>query len=271
MRTTRKMFTVVAATTLSLTATAAMADVVYNDLDDSVDTTAETMTLQYDATPPGTAGPSMTTKLAIDVDGKFVGNTPDHNNCNLQGGAQYIVLKAVTTPSSVVHLSFPDGLRFDTCQDTRRVVVSPTAVGHTTVSFVIDTSKTPRDPRAHFDLETAAFVVDVEEADLSSDGGTGTKCDKNPAAPAWAAALLQANGLRPRAHDGTNYVRQVADQMGKRASFPDGAGAMVAKDANRAYANAVYNYLTSERGMGLSLENGVTEIKRPGWTCSSVS
>lgn len=244
-----------------------MADVVYNDLDDSVDAIAEQMTLQYDPV-HHIAGPDATTRLAIDVDGKFVsGSTIDHNNCNIQGGSQYLVLAPHVTGSSV-SLSFPDGLRFDDCSDVRRVVVTPVAVGTSQVSFTISDAKTPGDPRTSFDLGTATFDAVVNAADLSSSNGTGTKCDKNPAAPAWANALLQANGMRPRVS--SNYVRQVADRMAKRASFPDANGVLVAKDAdNRAYAKAVYAYMTGE--LGLSLPNGLDTVRRPGWVCTTVS
>jgi hypothetical protein len=257
-----------AAALLVVTSTSAFGDVVYNDIDD-VDTIAEVVNLQYDAT-HSVAGPSGTTRLAIDVDGALVADPGvDHPGCNIgeTGDSQYLTLRVAQTPSHV-SLAFPDGLTFDACSDVLRVVVTPTSVGTDQIAFEIDSVRANKDPRTAFQLGTATFDAVVQAADLSQDPGTGTKCDKNPAAPAWAAALLQANHLKARTKDGRNVVKLVARQMERRASFPSPEGP-VAKDADhRAYPKAVLAYMRDE--LGLSLTKGLDDVKRPGWVCTTV-
>lgn len=106
------------------------------------------MSLQYDDT-NDIAGPKMQTILKIDVDGVLATDDSgaDHPNCNIQGGAHYLAIAADQTNKSVAGLGFPDGLRFDTCSDTLRVVVTPSAVGETTVSFKTAAAVTSGTPR----------------------------------------------------------------------------------------------------------------------------
>lgn len=249
---------------LMLTTTAAFGDVVSNKIDDDVDSTVEVMTLEYDGV-HGIAGPTVKTQLVIDVEGAYLGQ--NGNKCDVSGDKQYVTLQLANRPTHV-DVAFPDGLRFDDCGQALTVEVTPKAVGVDRIAFEVDESKTAAE-KGTFTLDTASFDAVVEAADLSQDPGTGTKCDKNPAAPAWAAALLQANHLKPKAKDGENYVKQVARQMERRAAFPDASGVPVAKDADqRAYPKAVLAYMQDE--LGLPLTKGLDDVKRPGWVCRTV-
>src|ERR1051325_4311067 len=156
-------------------AAAAFADTVYNTLDNTIDATHEQMSLVL----PGSPG---STTLKIEVQGH-----PDHPGCNIQGGSQYIGLDAVTSTSGIVDVTWlNDDSIFNDCTETLTVTVTPLAVGSTTVSFVEDAAKTSRDPHLTFSLGEATFDVNV----TASTGGGGNICDADPAAPAWAAAIL---------------------------------------------------------------------------------
>lgn len=249
---------VAAAALTVITATSAVADIVTNDLDSSVDSEMELVTLQYDDSgSPGIAGPSKSTMLSIVIEGKDAG---DHPGCNIQGGSHYLVLEPAYD-TSVVDVALSNSGRFSSCDDTVVATVTPKKVGDTDVTFT-GMSRENGDPRSDFRYEPAAFKVVVERASLTDDPGAGTVCDADPAAPAWAAALLQGNNIKPRTgKNAPNYIAMVADRMGPRATFEG-----FEKSAHPQYENAVWAFL---EGQGLTLEKGPSDVARPGWECTT--
>lgn len=259
MKLKRRLVAACAAAALTtLSATAASADLVDNSIDAGVDSTLETMTLQY----PGAAG---ATTLAIIVDGVLVpADSADHPGCNINGGPHYLDIDAVVTEvGNVVDVTLSNDGKFDDCTDTVIATVTPHSVGTATVSFT-GTWNTSNSPSVSFNLTGASFQVTVNPYD-----GTGTPpkgCDEDPAAPAWARKLLKGNGLKPRMN-GVNYVSEVAHQMGLRASFPSGS-LWIDKSTHPAYEDAVWTYL---KGRGLSLPNGPTAVTAPGQQCRTAA
>ena len=176
----------------------------------------------------------------------------------------YLGVAPTTAPTGIATVAFVNGDDvFNSCQETLTVVVTALAVGTTAVTFAIDDTKSSGDPHLGWSLAEAAFTVTVTEDD--GGGGSGTTCDEDPAAPAWAAALLKANGFKAKGKAATadNYVSQVAGAMTNGADFGG-----FAKNAHPEYEDAVWAYMTGT--LGLSLPVGPDGAARPGWVCTSV-
>lgn len=234
-----------------LSATSARADTVYNDLDASVDSALEIMNLTYDT---GTStGSSSTTRLRIQIDGHLAG---DHPGCNIQGGPHYVALLAHSGNTSVATVSLPADRQFDGCADSIVATVTARGIGSTNITFSIDQQNTSNDPNLTFSLVEASFTVNVTAGTTG-----GSRCDADPAAPAWAAAILKANGVKPGSAGFKNYISEVAGAMTKGAVF----GTYV-KNAHPQYENAVLTFLKGETG-----NQGLVMGRKPGWTCRSVS
>jgi hypothetical protein len=249
MRITRGVAVLVATAALALAGPAALADTVYNDLDNSIDSNLETLNLTYDAgTSTGSTG---YTTLAIQVDGK-----PDHPGCNIQG-AHWVTLDAVVADPTIASVVLSNGGRFDACGDTVTATVQALAVGSTDVTFVIDSARTNNDPKLTFRLDEAAFHV-VVAAGLTTPPSVG--CDADPAAPAWANAILQKAGIKSKAST-SNYVSTIAHEMGQGATFGG-----YAKNAHPQYENAVQARLQQLTGRTLP---SAQSAARPGWECAS--
>lgn len=248
MRINRKLAAAGAACVLALTGPSAFADTVYNDLDNSIDAELEVLNLTYDSL--AMSGTTGTTKLSIQVDG-----APDHPGCNIQGGAHYITLTPTTGTPGVAAVSLSNGGRFDACSDQVTATVEAIGIGSTTVTFAISESNTSNDPHLTFRLGEAAFTVNVEE-------GTGTPvgCDADPAAPAWAAAILQKSGVKANSGN-KNYVSMIANEMGNGATFGG-----FAKNAHPQYENAVHARLQTLTGKTLA---SAQSAARPGWVCTA--
>lgn len=252
MRFPPSLTVLVAGAALTLIGPAAFADTVYNNLDNTIDSNLETMALTYDtATATGTSG---TTTLQIQIDGHPAG---DHPGCNIQGGAHYISLDPVVADPSVASVTLSNDGTFDACTDTVVATVQALGVGSTDVTFVIDGARTNNDPKLIFRLAEAAFTVNVTDGTTV----TPTGCDADPAAPAWANAILQKAGIKSKA--ASNYVSQIAREMGPGATF----GGYV-KNAHPDYENAVQARLQVLTGRNLPTAQ---DAARPGWDCGPIS
>ena len=241
-----------AASLTVLSATAAYGDTIYNDLDVSVDSDMETMNLTYDTV--NFVGSTGTTTLAIQIDGK----PGDHAGCNIQGGPHFVAVDAASSDTSVATVALSDGGVFDDCGDTVIATVTAHALGTSTVTFAIDSERTSNDPSLTFKLDEAAFMVNVTPL---TNGGGGSVCDADPAAPAWAAAILKANGMKPNSAGFKNYISQVAGAMTPGAVF----GGYAKNDHSR-YEDAVLAYLRVATG-----NPNLVMGSRPGWECHPLS
>ena len=242
----------VAGAALTLIGPAAFADTVYNNLDNSIDTALESMGLTYDTV--ASTGTTGSTTLRIQING----HPGDHPGCNIQGGAHYISLDPVVGDPGVASVTLSNDGRFDACTDTVVATVQATGVGSTNVTFVIDAARTSNDPSLTFNLDQAAFTVNV----TAGTAVTPTGCDVDPAAPAWANAMLQKAGIKAKAAN--NYISQIAHEMGTGATFGG-----YAKNAHPQYENAVHDELVSITG-----NSGIPSAQdaaRPGWECGLIS
>lgn len=252
MRINLKVAAVVSAGVLALAGPAAFADTVYNNLDNVIDTDYEVMNLTYDASIP--AGSTGAATLKIQVDGK-----PDHPGCNIQGGAHYIALNPVLSTPGVATVELSGDGVFDACSDSVTATVHAIGVGSTNVTFVIDSARTSNDPNLTFGLDEARFTVNVTGGTVQPPVG----CDKDPAAPAWSAAIMQKSGVKPGSKDWQSVQSSVAKAMGQGATF-----AGYAKNAHTQYEDAVQAYVAA------ALPNrtivSAQAAARPGWSCSTL-
>jgi hypothetical protein len=144
MRASRRLGLLGAMTALLLGGSGlAFADQVSNNLDGTVDATAEVMPLQA-------AGPNGTTTLAVNP-----ANGDGKNGCNLAGSTPLNV--AVGTSASSVATVSPSSITFTSCGETPTLTVTPVGEGSATISL----SQVSNTTGATFDLSTATFTVNV--------------------------------------------------------------------------------------------------------------
>jgi hypothetical protein len=233
-------------------ASAAQSDTFYNDLDGTVDSVFETMNLTYNSTTlVGTTG---STVLHVRAD-----DAPDHPNCNVQGAAHFVTVTGVSSDTGVAVLTTGPTFTFNTCDDLLTVGVQATGLGTATISFTVTDSDSSSDPHILWSTVEADFVVNVTEG-----GGTSTGCDADPAAPAWAAAILQKSGYKPGAKQTTNLISKIANEMTQQARF-----AGFDKNDHPSYEDAVQarlEVLTGNPNLASAQESA-----RPGWVCTQIS
>lgn len=262
MRLTKRLAAVCAAATLTVvSATSAVADDLDNGLDGGIDTTHESMSLQYDDVHhiAGPAGHTTVTLIAVSTD--------SHKNCNLPGGVT-LTLTPVFEPQ-FIDVELANNGVIDSCDVPLDVTVTPvSSVATTTVTFSGQISTSDNASLNDFTYDGAAFDVSVTNVDLSGGGGSGTVCDADPAAPAWAAALLKGNNVKAKGTTYSNYISAVAQHMGPRATF-----GVYDKPDHEGYENAVWQYMQTLPGLGgtvLAKGPHHADVIKPGWECTPV-
>jgi len=233
-------------------ASSAHSDTIYNDLDGTVDAVLETMNLTYDSI--GGTGTSGSTLLHIRIDG-----APDHPNCNIQGAPQFVEVTGVSSDTNVAVLNNGPTYTFNTCDDFLSVGITATGLGSATISFTVTDENTPNDPNLVWSTVEADFIVNVIEG-----SGPPTGCDADPAAPAWAAAILQKSGYKPGAKQTTNLISKIAGEMTQQARF-----AGFDKNDHPNYEDAVQARLEVLTG-NPNLASAQASA-RPGWVCTIIS
>ncbi|MGN6578136.1 MAG: HYR domain-containing protein [Nocardioides sp.] len=208
MRTVRRSLahrvaTVAAATAAGVMAlpTSAIADTVYNNLDNTVDATAETMSV----TAGGATG---TTSLFV-----APANGDGVNGCNVKN-TNALTVTVASSNASVATVS-PSSVTFETCGDGQQITVTPKAAGSANVTVSVSSNNTG----GTFDVAPATFTVNVAKPantapTVSVKGVTSgsayeygnvpvAQCeavDKEDGTSTFRAALSAITG--PRASDG---------------------------------------------------------------------
>jgi Ca2+-binding RTX toxin-like protein len=136
----------VAAPVLVIGVTApAWADNIYNNVDGSIDSSVETMSL--------TAGGSNgTTTLAVQT-----ANGDGKNGCNLNQNNNQTLDVSVSSSNTAAATVTPSTIHFTSCGQTQVLTVHPVGAGSTSVTL----SETSNNTGATFNLATAAFDVNV--------------------------------------------------------------------------------------------------------------
>lgn len=128
-----------------LMASSAFADTVYNDLDTTIDATAETASVEV--------GAIRTVTLKVDPaigDGK--------NGCNLTGSTTLVTSVASSAPAKAS--ASPSSITWTSCGQATLVTVTGVAVGSATISL----AQTSNSTGGTFDLAPATFNVNVTAA-----------------------------------------------------------------------------------------------------------
>jgi len=143
-KTGRRAGAALAAGALLLTAAGvARADIIFNNIDTTVDAVAEAM-------PLNAGGANGTTVLAVSPT-----NNDGKNGCNLTSSS-VLTLNLGSSQPAVATVS-PSSVTFTSCGDTKQVTVTPLTTGSTTVSATVSSNTTG----GSFDLAPATFQVNV--------------------------------------------------------------------------------------------------------------
>ena len=146
-RTGKAIGTLAVATSLAMLGGGlAFADDVSNNVDNSVDATAEEMPL----TVGGSNGTTQLRVIATNGDGK--------NGCNLTGG-KTLTLDISSSNTAAATVS-PSTVTFTSCSDTRTLTVSPVGQGESTISAAVSSNTTD----GSFNLAPATFKAKVAAA-----------------------------------------------------------------------------------------------------------
>jgi hypothetical protein len=143
----------------------ARADDISNNLDATIDTDLEVMTLTA-------GGANGTTQLRV-----VTQNDDGKNGCNLTGSTTLVVL--VSSSNTAVATVSPSSITFTSCGATPTVTVTPGSAG----TAVISLGQTSNNTGGSFNLAPASFTVTVAEAPASDTTAPDISYTLNPAAP----------------------------------------------------------------------------------------
>jgi hypothetical protein len=218
-----------------------------------------------------TVAPSVSTTVAVSlvaVKGEWMG---DHG-CDLknpQNDQGHFVTASVTSGDTNVATVSPSSLRFTDCGAPQNIVITSVNCGDTAVSIAYDADRSAGGSNAVFtDTSIAVHVTGCDAGGVTSIGTCA-----QPAAPAWAAAILQANGVKGSNKGYSTLITSVAHAMVQGAAFPSGT-TVVSKTDQAAYSAAVYAYMQAQnqaQNLKLNLAKGPDQAARPGWECQTHS
>jgi hypothetical protein len=212
----------------------ALADIVANNLDTTVDTVAEEMPLQV-------GGADGTTKLYVINQNTNQGDTI--NNCNLNGASNLKVDVSSSIPA--VATVSPSSATIDDCGEDKGVTltVSPVAAGSTTIT-VARTADTTGTASGNFSFDQATFTVNV-------------------APPPNTPPQVEVTGVE----GGANYNKgsvpeatcQVTDTEDGNSSFPATLGSITGPYASDGIGSqeATCSYTDKGPGPGLTATDSV--------------
>jgi hypothetical protein len=200
---------IAAATTLVAAAGGvALADDIANQLDTSIDATAEIMSLNVGGAPKST---TMVVSPTNDDDGK--------NGCNLTG--QTVLQVSVVSDAPTVATVSPSSLTFASCGDVKTVTVTPLTAGDATISL----QETFNDSQGTFNLAPATFFARVTGSSNSAPSVDVTGV--SPGASYAKGAVPAATCVVADAEDGpSSFPATLSAVTGPYAS--DGIGSQTA-------------------------------------------
>jgi hypothetical protein len=206
------------------------------------------------AAPAATVPVNVTLVAIIDNNGE----RKSGHACNLeneQNPQGHFVEASVTSNNEAVATVSPDTLNYTACDQTLQITITAVACGTATITISAEDWVAKGGPNAVFSDETIRVTVTGD-----CEGQPPVTACAQPAAPAWAAAILKANGIKPKQAD--NLISLVAQHMEQGATF-DG----IAKSEQGAYSQAVYEFLDDHTN--LPLPKGPVESAKPGWICTT--
>jgi|GEM_PF-3646956 len=229
---------------------------------------------------PATVTQSTTVKVWVVAVPNEVSGDVDHGGCNVggaQGGSEspHVVAAIASSDTSVATVA-PASMTFSGCGETNSQNLTITLIPDLclTKTATITTAEESRGPgnsvKGVFNTETInVSVAPSNPADPSctGGGGGGTKMCAEPAAPAWAAALLKAStGLKAKqSKDSANSISLVAQHMTNGAVFNGYA------KSDPGYPGAVHDWMVNTLGLSSLASVSDARVIRPGWDCTALS
>lgn len=206
----------------------ALADDISNNLDNSVDAVAETISLN-------TGGPNGTTQLYV-----IQRNGDGKNGCNLTGGTE-LKISLSSNNTSVATVS-PSNVTFTSCSDTPTVTVTPHNQGTATISA----SQVSNTTDGSFNLAPVNFTVNVapppntppQVAVQGVNGGASYEKGSVPAATCQVTDAEDGNKSFPATIDRSGLNQYGLGQETASCSYTDNGGL-------RASASETYNVIDS--------------------------
>ena len=199
----------------------------------------------------------------------------DHGACNIGSGQNKPHVDAsVTSSDPAVAAVNPASLTFSGCGDAngQNVAITLTpdlCLPKTATITIAESGRGPGNSvKGEFSTETinvsVAASTPLDPTCTGGGGGGGSQLCAEPAAPAWAAALLKASNMKGKqAKETNNYISSVAHHMTNGAVF-DG----VAK-SDPDYPASVRSYMVNTLGLSTLADVEAARAIRPGWTCVS--
>ena len=194
--------------------------------------------------------------------------------CNVGNTNDSLSVTAEISSSDPAVTVSPTTMTFGGCGSTLSQTLSiKVTTGLCNVSGTVSITETSVSPNHHavkgaFNTETIQVTAAGSNPTDPSCGGPGPNpgtCSE-PAAPAWAAALLKASNLKPKPN-GPNYVSLVAQHMTQGAMFDGVPKSDQGPGSGDTYPIAVRNYMVNTLGLaGLATVDSARLI-RPGWDC----
>lgn len=216
-----------------------------------------------------------TVKVWVVATDDDVNGDVDHGACNIGSGKNKPFVEASVISSDPTVASVDQAkLTFSGCgdafaQDIEITVIPDLCIPKTATITIAESDRGPGNSvKGEFSIET--INVSVAPSNSSDPtcggggGGGGSQLCAEPAAPAWAAALLKASNLKGKASKETNnYISSVAHHMTNGAVFDN-----VAK-SDPDYPAAVRSYMVNTLGLNTLATVDAARAIRPGWTCVS--
>jgi hypothetical protein len=191
----------------------------------------------------------------------------DHG-CNLkneQNDPGHFLDASVTSDNTAVATVDQATLHYTGCGDTEFFNITGVSCGTATITVAHAADRSSGGANAVFSEGSIAVTV------TGCDGPpTGIEDCAHPAAPAWAAAILQGNGVKGSNKSYSKLISSVAQTMLQGAAFPSGSD-VIAKDQSAGYSTAVWEYMKAQNlanNYKLNLAKGPAEVARPGWECN---
>ena len=207
----------------------------------------------------GASVPVNVTLVAAD-DPDWNGDDQVDKRCNLRGEGHY-VNASVTSSNPAVATVDPALLQFTDCGQTLPITITAVSCGSAEITITEAASNNAGGVNAVFSEDKIVVTVNS-----NCDTGPPITACARPAAPAWAAAILKANAVKPKAAD--NLISMVAGHMTQGAAF-DG----YAKSESPEYEDAVYAFLLANKPGNVSLPKGPADVKvvKPSWACTTAT
>jgi hypothetical protein len=191
------------------------------------------------------------------------------NECNLRAASgAHNVFASITSSNEDVATVEPASIEFTDCGVPVEVTITThTCNGTANIGIALDSSKSPAPTHVEFN-ETSVPVTVNQGTSCDGNGGGITTCAQ-PAAPAWAAAIMQKNSIKPGSKTWSSLMTQVAQAMLPGASFPNpGADHPAYKVHQDDYAGAVLRFLEGQLDPEkTNFPKPLSEVARPGWVC----